>query len=156
MKTLDEVIKANECCDHGEPDSRCEDCPYNGIGACCAERESDALHYLKDMKNLEVDYDILYKKYWREFNQQQANPALTWEQLQSMEGKPVWVEANHAFIRYTGWALVGAIDDNYPHSIGINLITADPDGNYKPSEFMLLKDFIGNTWQAYRKERDER
>ena len=48
MKTLDEVIKANECCDHGEPDSRCEDCPYNGIGACVLERETDALHYLKE------------------------------------------------------------------------------------------------------------
>ena len=52
MKTLDEVIKANECCDHGEPDSRCEDCPYNGIGACCAERESDALHYLKEYQKI--------------------------------------------------------------------------------------------------------
>ena len=51
MKTLDEVIKANECCDHGEPDSRCEDCPYNGLGACCHERESDALHYLKELKS---------------------------------------------------------------------------------------------------------
>ena len=50
MKTIDEVIRANECCNHGEPDSRCEDCPYNGIGACCAERESDALHYLKELR----------------------------------------------------------------------------------------------------------
>lgn len=48
MKTLGEVIKANECCDHGEPDSRCEDCPYNGLGACCQERESNALYYLKE------------------------------------------------------------------------------------------------------------
>ena len=52
MKTLDEVIKANECCDHGELDSRCEDCPYNGIGACCAERESDTLHYLEAYRKL--------------------------------------------------------------------------------------------------------
>ena len=50
MKILNEVIKANECCNHGEPDSRCKDCPYNGIGACCAERETDALHYLKILK----------------------------------------------------------------------------------------------------------
>ena len=85
MKSLDEVITANECCDHGEPDSRCEDCPYNGIGACCAERESDALHYLKDMKNLEEDYNILYNKYWREFNQQQENPPLTWDELKQMD-----------------------------------------------------------------------
>lgn len=50
MKTLNEVIKANECCDHGELDSRCEDCPYNGIGACCLEREIDALYYLKEYR----------------------------------------------------------------------------------------------------------
>ena len=56
MKTLEEVIKANECCDHGEPDSRCEDCPYNGIGACCAERESDALQWLKGYRaHIELD-----------------------------------------------------------------------------------------------------
>ena len=63
MKSLDEVITANECCDHGEPDSRCEDCPYNGIGACCAERESDALHYLKEYhKRLKQDLDDLQQK----------------------------------------------------------------------------------------------
>lgn len=52
MKTLDEVIKANECCNHGEPDSRCEDCSYNGIGFCCLERENDTLHYLKTYRQL--------------------------------------------------------------------------------------------------------
>ena len=52
MKTLDEVIKANECCDHGEPDSICEDCPYNGIGSCCLEREADAIEYLKELQEL--------------------------------------------------------------------------------------------------------
>lgn len=56
MKTLDEVIKANECCDHGEPDSRCEDCPYNGVGSCCLERENDALHYLQDYRMLGNDF----------------------------------------------------------------------------------------------------
>lgn len=51
MKTLDEVIRANKCCDHGEMDSRCEDCPYSGIGACLLEREADALYYLEEYKN---------------------------------------------------------------------------------------------------------
>ena len=50
MKPLDEVIKALECCDHGELNSRCEDCPYSGIGACISERETDALHCLKEYK----------------------------------------------------------------------------------------------------------
>ena len=64
MKTLDEVIKANECCDHGEMDSRCEDCPYNGIGACCAEREIDALHYLKHLQEYYNMSRTTAKKGW--------------------------------------------------------------------------------------------
>lgn len=52
MKTLDEVIKANECCDDGDLDSRCEDCPYSGIGACLLERKTDALHYLKEYRDM--------------------------------------------------------------------------------------------------------
>ena len=130
MKTLNEVIKANECCDHGEPDSKCENCPYNGIGACCAERESDALHYLKDMKNLEEDYDILYNKYWREFNQQQENPPLTWDELKQMEGKPVWIE--------------GPFITEGPHWIIVG-----------PSYLFNGKIVgYGKTWQAYRKEKE--
>ena len=47
MKTLDEVIKANECCNN---DNRCEECPYNGLGVCALERQLDALHYLKEYR----------------------------------------------------------------------------------------------------------
>lgn len=130
MKSLNEVIKANECCDHGELDSRCEDCPYNGIGACCLERETDAFHYLKDMKNLEEDYDILYNKYWREYNQQQANPALTWDELKQMEGKPVWIE--------------GPFITEGPHWIIVG-----------PSHLYNGKIVgYGKTWQAYKRENE--
>ena len=146
MKTLNEVIKANECCDHGELDSKCEDCPYNGIGACCAERESDALHYLKDMKNLEEDYDILYNKYWREFNQQQANPPLTWDELKQMEGKPVWVEVLSDEIDLSSrWMLVAR--ETKAHSLP--LAYTDDIGHW----IFGHEDKLGKTWQAYRKER---
>ena len=146
MKTLDEVIKANECCDHGEPDSICEDCPYNGIGACCAEREADALHYLKDMKNLQEDYDILYDKYWREFNQQQENPALTWDELKQMEGKPVWVETKD---EGNFWCVIDHYDqlDNHINH-GEEFMLVDGGGWY------YLED-MGTDWQAYRKERTD-
>lgn len=87
MKTLDEVIKANECCNHGEPDSRCEYCPYNGIGACCLERESNALHYLKEYRTLQYGYI-------KAIANLEDNPPLTWDELKTMEGKPVWVETN--------------------------------------------------------------
>ena len=146
MKSLNEVIKANECCDHGEPDSRCEDCPYNGIGACCLERETDALHYLEDMKNLEEDYDILYNKYWREFNQQQANSPLTWNELKQMEGKPVWVEVLSDEINLSSrWMLVAR--ETKAHSLP--LAYTDDIGHW----IFGHEDKLGKTWQAYRKER---
>ena len=92
MKTLNEVIKAFECCEHGEPDSKCEDCPYNGIGACTLEREANGLNYLKEYQRYQnkpsrnghmalVDY----------FEESQKNEPLTWDELKLMEGKPVWV-----------------------------------------------------------------
>lgn len=142
MKTLDKVITANECCDHGEPDSRCEDCPYNGIGACCAERESDALHYLKE-------YQQTVK--WVEINAEQfeqtcefirkatANDPLTWDELQKMEGKPVWVEA----LLYKQWAVIAYIGEEYIRFEGANL--------YAPECRIYMGE--DNGWQAYRKER---
>ena len=52
MKTLDEVIKAFECCENGEPDSNCKECSYIGIGFCCLERKNDVLHYLKEYRDM--------------------------------------------------------------------------------------------------------
>lgn len=133
MKTLNEVIKANECCDHGEPDSRCEDCPYNGIGACCAERESDALYYLKTIETTENLYHDAVNELskWKDEDWKDRYLPLTWDELQLMEGKPVWIEGS--FI--TGgphWIIVG------------------------PSHLYNGKIVgYGKTWQAYRKERNE-
>lgn len=123
MKTLDEVIKANECCDHGEPDSRCEDCPYNGIGACCLERENDALYYLKkyrdnfearnnqveryqkaakDCEEILTDY-VALKQYWAE---QQVNNPLTMEYFsKQIDTEPIWCE------KLGEWYLFLAYDD---------------------------------------------
>ena len=84
MKTLEEVIKANECCDHGEPDSRCEDCPYNGIGACCAERETDALHYLKEYKDAISRLDGARWFHVAAIKELQQNDPLTWDELKQM------------------------------------------------------------------------
>ena len=156
MKTIDEVIKANECCDHGEPDSRCEDCPYNGIGACCAERESDALHYLKEYRSDKATWEADRKWYlnWieqykeaREKHQQavielKKNPPLTWDELRTMEGKPVWVEA----LLYKQWAVIAYIGEEYIRFEGANL--------YAPECRIYMGE--DNGWQAYRKERDAR
>ena len=161
METLDEVIKANECCDHGEPDSRCEDCPYNGIGACCAERESDALHYLREYRSEKVMWEAERKGYldWieqykeaREKHQQavielKKNPALTWEQLKQMEGKPVWVEILSDEIDLTSrWMMVAR--ETKAHSLP--LAYTDDMGHWIYGH----EDDLGKTWQAYRKERE--
>ena len=137
MKTLDEVIKANECCND---DNRCEDCPYNGIGLCASERETDALHYLKIFQRHEErvhsQLDDLKEEY-------RPNDPLTWEELQQMTEKPVWVEyENHLSgrkqIKYKVWDVIDWITED--------LILVKGDYSYKKDEF-------GDVWQAYRKER---
>ena len=96
----------------------------------------DALHYLKDMKNLEEDYDILYNKYWREFNQQQANPPLTWDELKTMEGKPIWVEGS--------WEIIDGCYEEY--------FSTDTGGIYYRKNDECYGDY-GKDWQAYRREK---
>ena len=164
MKTLNEVIKANECCDHGEPDSRCEDCPYNGIGACCSERETDAFHYLKELRDI-TDISMEYFKsggtLQKLYNTSQiscpkchsefvilsdANNPLTWDELKQMEGKPVWVEVLSDEIDLSSrWMLIAR--ETKAHSLP--LAYTDDIGHW----IFGHEDKLGKTWQAYRKER---
>ena len=137
MKTIDEVIKANECCDHGESDSRCEDCPYNGIGACCAERESDALQWLKGYR-AHIELDKLRDKCETE------NDPLSWDELRTMEGKLVWVESSGSFNRRR-WMFVGEwFDDDEMRLF---------DMGYDYPDYVSKNSYESGTWQAYRKER---
>lgn len=144
MKTLDKVIRANECCDHGEPDSRCEDCPYNGIGACCAERESDALHYLKVLQKMQKAQPVT-KGEWDEL----YNPPLDWETLKQMEGKPVWVEYNLQIgdkefrDKSKRWCIIGEFKP-----------WKDTEITITENGFVLSKREQIKDWQAYRKERE--
>ena len=165
MKSLNEVIRANECCDHGELDSRCEDCPYNGIGACCAERESDALHYLEKYRdNYEARNDQV-KRYQKAAQQceevlkdyialkqialrqycasAQDNPPLTWNELKQMEGKPVWIEERSCRL----WIIARNFQRVQYENIDTEWLRTDI------REIYYDKADIGKTWQAYRKER---
>lgn len=163
MKTLDEVIKANECCDHCEPDSRCEDCPYNGIGACALERETDALQWLKGYK-VHIELDKLRDKYGvtsqklRNTSQitcpkchsefvilPDANNPLTWDELRTMELKPVWVEWTKTEESY--WCFVGEwFDDDEMRIYHIGRDYAD---------YIHKTVYTPDIVQAYRKERHE-
>ena len=147
MKTLDEVITANECCDHGEPDSRCEDCPYNGIGACCAERESDALHYLKTIETTENLYHDAVNELskWKDEDWKDQCLPLTWDELRTMEGSPVWVEILSDEIDLSSrWMMVAR--ETKAHSLP--LAYTDDIGHWIYGH----EDKLGKTWQAYRKE----
>ena len=157
MKTLDEVIEAQERC---ETYPNCHFC-YLHSGPMC-EWIRDALHYLKEYRSDKAMWEADRKGYsdWieqykesREKHQQavielKKNPPLTWDELKQMAGKPVWVEADHAFIQYTGWVLLDKIKEDDPDFTGVKFTCPDR------SEFFLLADFISKTWQAYRKERE--
>ena len=99
----------------------------------------ETIRYLKDMKNLQEDYVILYDKYWREFNQQQENPPLTWDELRQMVGKPVWVE----YFGRNRWIIPQEFRFDV---IGREYILAQDGG-------MLFRFQQHEVWEAYRKER---
>lgn len=132
MKTLDEVIRALRCTNPAtDQTTKCDDCPYKELHidelwyvgpSCLDEMFADALQYLKWYKELADDSEAYVK--WKE------NPPLTWDELQQMEGKPVWIE--------------GPFITEGPHWIIVG-----------PSHLYNGKIVgYGKTWQAYRKEKE--
>lgn len=141
MKTLNEVIKAFECCEHGEPDSKCEDCPYNGIGACTLEREADALHYLKTIETTENLYHDAVNELskWKDEDWKDRCLPLTWDELKTMKGKPIWVE-------YDGYAPAWEVIEYIGN-------TKWKWGEVIETHLSILhKEDQEKVWQAYRKE----
>ena len=70
------------------------------------------------------------------------NEPLSWDELQQMEGKPVWIEENY----FDGEEWHGRW--NIVHHINkCTLYTIGSDGYYAKT--------LGMTWQAYRKERHD-
>ena len=166
MKTLEEVIKAIEYCEIKKDD--CFTCPYKSDSNCYA---LDALHYLKEyqehmkwhayeehcldnekktLQEKKAEFDeiltdyVALKQWWTE---QQENPPLTWEELKTVLGKPVWVEEYDPIDDNKGWHrckwyLVNFVNDEY-------FYVCDNDG--EENHFCLAE--IGKTWTAYRKER---
>ena len=157
MKSLDEVIYAYELCDSDE--GGCEGCAYCAdcdespfIGAL--RKRADAIHYLKAYRENQHAYEegnrkaeearerylevltdyVALKQYWTE---QQENHALTWDELKSMEGKPVWLVVDGK----ERWRIIREVSSEHLilesglplHRCWMN----HPDG-----------------WQAYRKERE--
>ena len=117
MKTLDEVIF---------------EVPYSPT-----PWEADALHYLKEYRKLDSLDTVVFPE--------DDNPPLTWDELKTMEGNPVWMEVYDPIDEKTGWhtaswKLIEFINDEY-------FDVRDSDGE---QECFYKSE---NDWQAYRKER---
>lgn len=125
MKTLDEVIKLFEAFSNERYDL------YEGPAQSTV---TDALHYLKHLQE--------YYEMSREHHE--PNPALTWNELKAMEGKPVWVEWTKTEESY--WCFVGEwFDDDEMRIYHIGRDYAD---------YIHKTVYTPDIVQAYRKERE--
>lgn len=145
MKSLDEVIKKIEkqwvCPSSDEADEYCE----------LYDVRDDALHYLKEYRDDRENLSEMISNCGKALNkyimdihtlaQQEENLPLTWDELRTMEGKPVWVEQHHGDTK--GWLLILRKYDDV-------VTCTTKHGN----SFYLYKANYGEKWQAYRKERE--
>ena len=135
MKTLDEVIEELQYWDtcHEYPK-----CFYDD------EVTRDALNYLKEYKRVQNKIEKIALGNIEDTLDKLDNKPLTWDELKTMEGKPVWVEWVEVVIggsySIRDWFLIEWIDNNN-HEI----IIRDRHGNQ-----ILYRD--GSDWQIYRKE----
>ena len=158
MKTLDEVIKAYDICHASLLD--CDGCPYdNGMRYRDSDCYiSDALYYLKNYRDSKEWLDLEKRNYAEgvtnceraeaEYTQMildaKRNDPLSWQELKQMEGKPVWIEHLCGVLRW------GVIDDLfYDQKEAKTKIRFGTRHGFLEWD----KADLGNTWQAYRKER---
>lgn len=154
MKTLDEVLEdIDRMSDYN---GKCDYCPYEKEEFICSRDHCvwyDALYYLKEYRSEKAMWEADRKGYldWieqykeaREKHQQavielKRNPPLTWNELKQMEGKPVWIqEGDHGY-----WIII----DNFSiTSYGYHWLNS--------VEGCLEKEYMGISWQAYRKEKN--
>ena len=134
MKTLDEVIEELQ---YWDTCNEYPECFYDD------EVNRDALHYLKEFKRISAKIEKIALGDVMETLEKLDNPALTWEELKQMEGKPVWIEFLNDEGEWNGeWCLVES-----SNNILCEILRC------KMSWFGLRKITLGKTWQAYRKER---
>ena len=139
MRTLDEVIERME-----------------GIFGYISDRtKNDALHYLKEYRNTKMFYNQSIDHMLEMINEHEdrvtiylaemnKNDPITWDELRTMEGKPVWFEG------YAGnfWCIVREMQKN---SDGTEDVIFDgPHGMTGVGH----DDQYGTKWQTYRKERE--
>lgn len=78
------------------------------------------------------------------------NNPITWEELKSMIGKPVWLEYDNRGLEILSdphqWVIIGMVD-NTSVMPEISFIS-------KWKTFWMQKEFMGKHWNAYKKEKN--
>ena len=125
--------------------------------------EKQMLHYLKEYRS-DMQMYAENQKYWEDELKQKIkdfgdakeryikrlkeldigtlNEPLTWDELRTMEGKPVWVEMDKPDV-IKAWFLICQIDDSF-------VWVADSKGKSHNFPRVCLDTGL---WQAYRKEK---
>ena len=124
MKTLDEVIEQFEKqMEKGQAKILC-------VGTL--DSIPDALHYLREYRKLDSLDAVAFPE--------DDNPAMTWDELHEMIGKPVWVEDS---FDNGEWYIIECF------TAANRFIAHDRWGDTT----LFNKKDMGDVWQAYRKER---
>lgn len=138
MKTLDEVIAELE--DEGLfPDALYHLKMYRSDMQMYAENQK---YWEDELKQKIKDFGDAKERYiakLKELDIGTLNDPLTWDELRTMEGKPVWVEdSNHQ----GEWVLLSGTEDDILYFV------------YRTcNEYKIYRKEQGTLWQAYRKER---
>lgn len=160
MKTIDEVLEAMTYEVDLNSKADCWEVPVDLYGVII-----HYLHEYRDAKNtLDVERKNSIEAYcqWKDAKEKleaqtsqmmwvdnhfqfeiSDNPLLTWNELQQMEGKPVWIEDNIETPEDTTkyWAIMRRIEKT------------EGDEYALLSDFYYEKSQYGKDWMAYRKER---
>ena len=152
MKTIDEVI--HDLQEDIDDDMNCE---YSSNWIVAKYDVEDAISYLKELKEeRERKYQMIADAYKAIEAEKERiseavayNPPLTWEELGTMEGKPVWVEEYDPIDDNKGWrrARWNLIQWANSEDNVIYFVNDEWD-----QTVYHLSDY-GKTWTAYRKER---
>ena len=145
---LNEVIEAMEHCLKPMPESLCSSCPTGKQSNNCGVYEA-ALQFLKLYRKSAKDLLALIEDYRKEIKtiDDQRNPALTWDELHEMEGKPIWVEVLNQTKNPCRWEGQWMIVKDFAQGVYGEYCRMEP--NY----CTWINTTYGDTWQAYRKER---
>lgn len=156
MKTLDKLIREADDCNENLNCNNCKhESNYEGCEIDWKAWEKDALDYLKKYRQTRKDLLDGMKRleekemmFIHAMDDTENNHPLSWEELKSMKGKPVWVELNSEYGNFSHWGIIR----NFL-KIGREFEYMELLGYYDIVTFSVIKEDQGKKWQAYRKER---